>query len=116
MPAAGILGWKRSKYYKHILHSSKSPETPRKSFLEIMKNIERDKFTRGGPPVHEGGGRALPPRERPLPRGPPAGSPMAIFCYMRSFVEEKIIINLSGRNSVATRRNQSRAPAELLCR
>ena len=38
MPAAGILGWKRSKYQRPILHNSKSPETPRKSFLEIIKN------------------------------------------------------------------------------
>ena len=29
MPAAGILGWKRSKYWRPILRNSKSPETPR---------------------------------------------------------------------------------------
>ena len=53
---------------------------------------------------------------RPLPRGPPGGPLMPIFCYMESFVEEKIISNLLGRDSAATRRNQSRAPAELFCR
>ena len=38
----------------------------------------------GGPPsVHEGGGRA------PLPHGPPVGSLVAIFCYMKSFVRKK---------------------------
>ena len=30
---------------------------------------------------------------------------MPIFCYMESFDEEKIISNLSGRDSAATRRN-----------
>ena len=30
---------------------------------------------------------------------------MTIFCYMKSFVEEKIISKLSGRDSAATRRN-----------
>ena len=57
------------------------------------------------PAAHEGGGRALPPRARPLPCGPPVGSPVAIFCYMKSFVKGKIISNLSGRDSAATRRN-----------
>ena len=40
--------------------------------------------------LHQGG-HTLPTRvgARPLPRGPPVGSPMPIFCYMRSFVEEK---------------------------
>ena len=42
---------------------------------------------------------------RPLPHGPPGGPPMPIFCYMESFVEEKIIRKLSGRDSAATRRN-----------
>ena len=40
-------------------------ETPRKLFLEIIKNIERKKYVRGAPPVHKGGGRALPPRACP---------------------------------------------------
>ena len=57
----------------------------------------------GRHPSHEGGGR--PPRARPLPRGPPGGSPMTIFCYMKSFIEKKTRSNLSGRNSAATRRN-----------
>ena len=30
---------------------------------------------------------------------------MTIFCYMKSFILRKIISNLSGRNSAATRRN-----------
>ena len=44
-------------------------------------------------------------RARPLPRGPPRGSPTPIFSYMKSFDEKKIRSNLSGRDSVATRRN-----------
>ena len=65
-----------------------------------------EEIHRGGPhPAHEGGGRALPPWARPLPRGPPGGPPMSIFCYIESFDEEKIISHLLGRNSAATRRN-----------
>ena len=99
MPAAGILGWKRSKYWRPILHSSKSPETSRKLFPEYIKNTKREKCHRGPPTSHEGGGRA------PLPRGPPVGPPVPIFCYMKSFVREKMISKLSGQDSAATRRN-----------
>ena len=96
-------GWKRSKYWKPILHCSKSPETPRNLFLEFIRIIERKKYTRGPTPWPRGWG--APPRARPLPRGPPGGSPMTIFCYMKSFIEKKTRSNLSGRNSTATRRN-----------
>ena len=41
----------------------------------------------------------------PLPRGPTGGPLMPIFYYMESFVKEKIISKLSGRDSTATRRN-----------
>ena len=59
----------------------------------------------GGPtPFSRGWGRP-PPRARPLPRGPPGGSSMTIFSYMKSFIEKKIRSNLSGRDSAATRRN-----------
>ena len=90
MPAAGILGWDRSKNQRPILHNSKSPETPRKLFLEIIKNTERKKYQRG---------------PTPLPRGPPVGPPVPIFCYMKSFVQRKIISKLSWRDSAAMRRN-----------
>ena len=70
-----------------------------------MKNIER-RNTRGGPhPGHEGGACPTPLGACPLPRGPPGGPPMPIFCYMESFVEKKIIKKLSGRDSAATTRN-----------
>ena len=71
---------------------------------KYIKNIERKNFTRGAHPAHEGGGAPYP-LDAPLPRGPPGGPPMPIFCYMESFVEEKIISKLSGRDSAATRRN-----------
>ena len=48
------------------------------------------------------------PWARPLPRGPPGGPPVPIFCYMKSFIRRKIISKLSGRNSAATRRNLGR--------
>ena len=51
------------------------------------------------------GGTPYPPWARPLPHGPPGRPPVPIFCYMRSFVSEKIIRKLLGRNSAATRRN-----------
>ena len=41
----------------------------------------------------------------PLSRGPPGRPPVHIFYYMKSFVREKIISRLTGRNSAATRRN-----------
>ena len=80
-------------------------ETSRKSFSKYIKNTECKKFTRGPQPAHEGGGRALPPWARPLPRGPHGGPPVTIFFYIDSFDGKKIIIHLLGRNSIATRRN-----------
>jgi hypothetical protein len=63
-------GWKRSKYWKPILHSSKNPETPWNSVLELIRIIERRKHQRGPHPVQEGGGRAHPYWVRPCLLGP----------------------------------------------
>ena len=52
-------GWKRSKHWKPILHSSKSPETPRNNFLELLRISERKKYTRGPTPCP--GDRGRPP-------------------------------------------------------
>ena len=60
MPAAGILGWKRSKYQRHILHNSKIPETPRKSVLKYIKNIGRRKHQRGATHHPRGWGAPYP--------------------------------------------------------
>ena len=67
--------------------------------MEYIKNIGRRKHQRGATPCPRGWGRA------PLPRGPPVGPLVAIFCYMKSFVRRKIIRKLSGRDSAVTRRN-----------
>ena len=48
----------------------KSPETPRKLFLEIIKNTERKKYIRGATTCPRGWGRALPPRAPPCIVGP----------------------------------------------
>ena len=114
MTAAGILGWKRSKYWRPILRNSKSPETLRNVLKEIKKN-PRQRWRPGGPhPAHEGG---APPQGAPLPRGPPGGSPTSIFSYMKSFDEKKNKKQPFGtrlrRHEVEPWWNQSRAPAEL---
>ena len=92
-------GWKRRKYWKPILHSSKSPETPRKSFLELIRIIERINYRRGPTPRPGGWGA------RPLSPGPPGGPPVPIFCHVKASTLEKIRGKLTGRNSAATRRN-----------
>ena len=57
---------------------------------------------------------------RPLPRGPPVGPPVPIFCYMKSFVRRKNHKQAFGtrlrRHEAEPWRNQSRASAELFCR
>ena len=73
--------------------------------MELIRNTGERIHQRGPTPWPRGWGRALPPWARPLPRGPPVGPPVPIFCYMKSFVREKIISKLSGRDSAATRRN-----------
>ena len=68
--------------------------------------------TRGPTPFPQG--RGAPPLGRAsLPHGPPAGSLMTIFSYMKSFVEKTTRSNLSGRNSTATRRNLGGSNLEL---
>ena len=71
-------GWKRSKHWKPILHSSKSPETPRKSFLELMIIIERKKYQRGPKPWPRGWGARPPLQGAPPASGPPGGPPVLI--------------------------------------
>ena len=97
-------GWKRSKYWKPILHSSKNPET------ELLS----EETTKGVPhPGKDGGGAPTPTGCAPLPRGPPGSPPVPILCYMKSFTLEKIISKLTGRNSAATRRNLGGTNLEL---
>ena len=56
------------------------------------------------------------PWVRPLPCGPPSRPSGGHLLLYGVFRWEKIISHLLRRNSAATRRNQSRAPAELFCR
>ena len=74
---------------------------------------------RGPTPFSRGWG-ARPPRPPPLPRGPPGGSPMTIFSYIKSFVEKKNKKQPFGtklcRHEAEPWRIQSRAPVELFCR
>ena len=63
-------GWKRSKYYRPILHSSKSPETSRMMFSKYIKNIESKNFTRGHTLPMRVGGAPYPPGRAPYLVGP----------------------------------------------
>ena len=119
MPTAGILGWKRSKYQRPILHSSKSPETSRKMFSEYIKNTQRKRFTRGATPYPRGWGARPTPLGAPPTLWGPGGPPMAVFCYMESFDEKNhkpSSWRKLRRHEAEPWRNQSRAPAELFCR
>ena len=65
-------GWKKSKYWEPIMHSSKNPETPRNMLLEFIRIIERKKYTRG-PTPSPGEWRAPPYRACPYLLGPLVG-------------------------------------------
>ena len=76
--------------------------------LKINKEKSSPKMKARGPtPYSRGWG------VRPLPRGPPGGSPTPIFSYMKSFDEKKIRRNLLGRDSAATRQNLGGTNLEL---
>ena len=81
--------------------------------MEYIKNIGRRKHQTGATSHPQGWGARPTPWGRPLPRGPPVGPPVPIFCYMKSFDEKKIRGNLSGRDSAATRRNLGGTNLEL---
>ena len=113
MPAAGILDWKRSKYQRPILHNSKSPETPRKSFLELIKNTGRRKYHRGPPASHKVGGCA------PVHVGPLVGfrcPSLAIWCVLTGKKSEGSFRTKCRRLEAEPGQNQSRAPTELFFR
>ena len=120
MPAAGILGWKRSKYQRPILHSSKSPETPRKSFLELMIIIQPKKYLRGATHHPRGWGCALPPQARHptlwAPRWPSDGHLLLYGVFRWEKNHKPSSRTKLRRHEAEPWRNQSRAPAELFCR
>ena len=113
MPAAGILGWKRRKYQRPILHSSKSHETSRKTFSEYIKNIECKKFTRGPHPAHEGGG--APPTSW-APWWPSGGHLLLYGVFRWKKNHKPSSWTKLRRHEAEPWRNQSRALAELFCR
>ena len=116
MPAAGILGWKRSKSWIPILRNSKSPETPRKLFLEIIKNTERRKYQRGPTPWPRGWGARPTPWVRPLPRGPLGGHLLLYEVFRPKKNNKQAFETRLRRHEAEPWRNQSRALAELFCR
>ena len=73
-------GWKMRKHWKPILHCSKSPKTPQKMFLDLLRIIERKKYIRGAHTLARRVGARPPYWARPLSPGPPGGPPMSIFC------------------------------------
>ena len=102
------------------MHSSKSPETSRKSFSEYIINNERKKFQRGPHPAHEGGGRALPP----WVHSPTSWVPWWPFdAHLRLYGVFRLGKNHKQAFGTRLRRheaepwwNQSRSLAELFCR
>ena len=68
-----------------------------KVIFGINKKYWRKKVLEGAHTLATRVGRALPPWARPLPRGPPVGPPVPIFCYMKSFIRRKNTSKLSGR-------------------
>ena len=121
MPAAEILGWKRSKYWRPILHSSKSPETPWKSFWEIIKKYSVEEIPEGA--THHPWGWGA----RPTSLGAPpclVGHLAALRCpcsviwgLLPKKKNQKQAYGMKLRRHEAEPwRNQSRAPAELFCR
>ena len=113
MPTVGILGWKRSKYWKPILHSSKSPETPRKSFLELIRIIEQRKYQRGTTPWPRGWGARPPASWAPCW---PSGAHLLLYEVSYPGKNHKQAYGTKLRRHEAEPwRNQSRAPAELFC-
>ena len=106
-------GWKRSKYWKPIPHSSKNPETPWKLFLELIRIIERRKHQRG--PTPWPGGWGAPP----VSWAPwwPSGAHLLLYEGFYPGKNHKQAYRTKLRRHEAEPwRNQSRAPAELFCR
>ena len=111
--------WKRSKYWKPILHNSKSLETPWKSFLELIRIIEQKKYQRGPTPWPRGWG-ARPPLLGALPClvGPLVAlrCPSSAIWSLLPWKKHKQDFGTKlRRHEAEPRRNQPRAPAELFC-
>ena len=104
---AGIRnsGWKRSKHWKLILHCSKSPETPRNMFSDLIRIIERKKYQRGPTPRPRGWWARPPLLGAPPASWAPCWPAGAHLLLYEGFYRGKIIRKLTGRNSATMRRN-----------
>ena len=76
-----------------------------KVIFGFNKNYWAKKVPEGAHTLARRVGGAPTPTGRPLSPGPPSGPPVSIFCYMKAFTLEKIVGNLTRRNSTATRWN-----------
>ena len=87
--------------------------------FRIYKKYSAEEIHQGGHTLPMRVGARPTPWARPLPRGPPGGPPVAIFCYMKSFdgKNQKPSSRTKLRYHEAEPwRNQSRALVELFCR
>ena len=120
MSADGFWDGKRSKYWKPILHSSKSPETPRKSFLELIRIIQQRKYQRGPTPCPRGWGARPTPLGAPpalwAPWQPSGAHPLLYEVFYPGKNHKQAFGKKFRRHEVEPWWNQSRAPAELFCR
>ena len=114
MPAAGILGQKRSKYQRPILHNSKSPETPRKLFLEIIKKYWKKNPRQGGLHLSTRVGARPPTSWAPCWLSDAHLLVYEVF-HPKKNHKQPFWTRLR-RHEAEPWRNQSRAPTELLCR
>ena len=112
-------GWKRSKHWKPILHNSKSPETPRNNFLELIRISGRKKYTRGAHTLSTRQG-APPYRARPPISWAPwwaSGVHLLLYhCFYLGKNRGQSYGTKLRRHEAEPWRNQSRALVELFCR
>ena len=119
MPAAGILDWIMSKYYRPILHNSKSPKTSWSLFLEYIKDIGQRKYQWGHQPATRMEGAPYPLGAPPTLWAPWLASGAHLWLY-GLFHPGKNLKEAFGtkrrRLEVELGQKQSRALVERLCR
>ena len=121
MPAAGNYGLEKEQILETYSAQLQKSWNSTKVIFGNNKKYWAEEVHQMGPHLATRVGARPTPWARPLPRGPPAGPPMAIFCYMESFDEEKNNQKPSFRTRLRRHeaepwRNQSRALAERFCR
>ena len=119
MPAVGILGWKRSKYYRPILHISKVLKLHRNYFRIYKKYWAKEVPEGGHPPSMRVEGAPYPLGAPPASWAPWQASGAHLWLYEVFCPEKKSEGSFRDEappSRGGTWRNQSRAPAELFCR